>query len=263
MRGIGPLILGACLLGGVCVAAAPAAAAQPGINFSLNQGQGAPGVSVQVNTATSPKQLTNLLEIFVLLTVLALAPSILILCTSFTRILIVLSFLRQALGVSHIPPNQVMIAMALFLTAFNMMPVWQEIQTQAVAPYTAGNLSWEDAARRGAEPLRQFMLRQTRAKDLSLFLKLSRQKNVHKIEDVSLAVVIPAFIISELRAAFIIGFLLYLPFLVIDMVVASVLLSMGMMMLPPIMISLPFKILLFVLIDGWNLIVGSLMRSFH
>ncbi|NTV51410.1 MAG: flagellar type III secretion system pore protein FliP [Candidatus Firestonebacteria bacterium] len=262
MRGLGVLACVLCLAGLIFSVPSPAAA-QPGINFGISQGSGPAGVQVQVNTASSPKQLSNLLEIFVMLTVLSLAPSLLILCTSFTRILIVLSFLRQALGVSHIPPNQVLIAMALFLTAFNMMPVWQEIQTTALAPYSAGDISWETAARRGVEPLRQFMLRQTRVKDLSLFLKLSRQKNVHKIEDVSLMVVVPAFIISELRAAFIIGFLLYLPFLVIDMVVASVLLSMGMMMLPPVMISLPFKILLFVLIDGWNLIVGSLMRSFH
>jgi len=263
MREMGLFVLGFCLLGLVALVSPTPAEAQPGINFSLSQGNGPTGIQVQVNTASSPKQLTNLLQIFIILTVLSLAPSILILCTSFTRILIVLSFLRQALGVSHIPPNQVLIAMSLFLTAFTMMPVWQEIQTQAVAPYSAGTISWEDAARRGAEPLRQFMLRQTRPKDLSLFLKLSHQKKVHKIEDVSLVVVIPAFIISELRASFIIGFLLYLPFLVIDMVVASVLLSMGMMMLPPVMISLPFKILLFILIDGWNLIVSSLMRSFH
>ncbi len=239
------------------------AMAQPGINLSVSQGNGPTGLQVQVNAPSSPKQLSSVIEIFLILTVLSLAPAILILCTSFTRILIVLSFLRHALGVAQIPPNQVLVAMALFLTAFNMMPVWDQIQIQAVKPYMAGTISWETAGTRGIEPLRQFMLRQTRPKDLSLFLKLARMKNIHTIQDVPTLVVIPAFIISEMRAAFIIGFLLYLPFLVIDMVVASVLLSMGMMMLPPVMISLPFKILLFVLVDGWNLLVGSLMRSFH
>jgi flagellar biosynthetic protein FliP len=263
MHGLGKFVMGGLILGGLALAIPAGSWAQPGINFSVSQGNGPMGMQVQMNTQSSPKQLSNLLEIFLILTVISLAPSILILCTSFTRILIVLSFLRQAMGVSHIPPNQVLIAMALFLTAFNMMPVWDQIQARAVQPYTRGAISWEDASRQGVEPLRQFMLRQTRPKDLSLFLKLARQKNVHSVADVPLLVVIPAFIISEMRAAFIIGFLLYLPFLVIDMVVASILLSMGMMMLPPVMISLPFKILLFVLVDGWNLLIGSLMRSFH
>jgi len=177
--------------------------------------------------------------------------------------LIVLSFLRQAIGVTHAPPNQVLVGLALFLTAFNMLPVWNQIQTQAVQPYQAGRLNWEQAGQRGLEPIRNFMFKQARPKDMKLFIKLSRQTNIRRPADVPTLVLIPAFILSELRASFQIGFLLYLPFLVIDMVVASILLSMGMMMLPPVMISLPFKILLFVMIDGWNILVFSLLRSFH
>lgn len=242
--------------------AAPAAA-QPGLQMSISQSSGPWGIQVQASPPDNPRQLTALLRIFLLLTVLSLAPTILIMCTSFTRIIIVLSFLRHALGISNIPPNQVMIAIALFLTFFNMQPVWQDIQARAVAPYAAGSLSWDEAGKRCLEPIRNFMLKQTRPKDLTLFMKLSRPPHRLKPAELPATVVLPAFIISELRTAFQIGFLLYLPFLVIDMVVASILLSMGMMMLPPIMISLPFKILLFVMIDGWNLLVYSLLRSFH
>jgi flagellar biosynthesis protein FliP len=237
--------------------------AQTGVNISLNQtSSGGLGLHVDAG-GNEPQQLSGLMKILLLLTALSLAPSLLVLCTSFTRILIVLSFLRQAIGVTHVPPNQVLIGIALFLTAFNMQPVWNQIQVQAVKPYQAGTISWQQAGERGLEPVRAFMLRQTRPKDLSLFLKLARQTQIRHAVDTPTLVLIPAFILSELRAAFQIGFLLYLPFLVIDMVVASILLSMGMMMLPPVMISLPFKILLFVLIDGWNVLVFALLKSFH
>jgi len=186
-----------------------------------------------------------------------------IMVTSFTRLAVVFSFLRQAMGTQQMPPNQILIALALFLTVFIMAPVWQDIQEKAVKPYINQQMSGDEAVKRGLEPLRAFMLRQTREKDLGLFLNISKAPRPKNPQDVPLAAMIPAFMISELRTAFEIGFLLYLPFLIIDMVVASVLLSMGMMMLPPVMISLVFKVLLFVLVDGWNLVVGSLVRSFQ
>jgi flagellar biosynthetic protein FliP len=176
---------------------------------------------------------------------------------------VVFSFLRHALGTQQMPPNQVLIALSLFLTFFIMSPVWQEIQVQAVRPYVDQSLTGEEAVQRGLQPLKTFMVKQTREKDLALFLSIMKAPRPKSIQDTPISAVIPAFMISELRTAFEIGFLLFLPFLIIDMVVASVLLSMGMMMLPPVMISLVFKVLLFVLVDGWNLLVGSLVRSFH
>lgn len=247
---------------GCLKAPAPAWAAQPGINISLSQGSNG-ALGLHVDAGGGNRELSGVMKILLLLTAISLAPSLLILCTSFTRILIVLSLLRQALGVTHVPPNQVLVGIALFLTAFNMQPVWDQIQTQAVKPYQAGQISWEQAGTRSLEPVRKFMLHQTRPKDLSLFLKLARQTQIRKAADAPTLVLIPAFIVSELRTAFQIGFLLFLPFLVIDMVVASILLSMGMMMLPPVMISLPFKILLFVLVDGWNVLIFALLKSFH
>ena len=238
------------------------AAQSGGININIGGG-GSQGIQVSVNQPGAPQDLSGLLKLLVLFTVVSLAPAILIMCTSFTRILVVLSFLRQALGVQNVPPNQILVAIALFLTAFNMMPVWQQIQHEAVVPYQRGQLTWEEVSQKGLEPIRMFMLKHTRGKDLSLFIKLARQAPPATPGEVSFIVLIPAFIVSELKVAFQIGFLLYLPFLVVDMVVASILLSMGMMMLPPIMISLPFKILLFVLVDGWNLLINSLLKSFH
>jgi flagellar biosynthetic protein FliP len=196
------------------------------------------------------------------MTVLSLAPAILIMLTSFTRIVIVLSLLRRALGTMQMPPNQVMIGLALFLTFFIMSPVFNEIHQQALKPYMAKEIGHEEALRQAIKPLRAFMLTQTREKDLALFVDVSKTERPKVAEDVPTTVLIPAFIISEVKTAFQIGLLLYVPFLVIDMVVASVLLSMGMMMLPPIMVSLPFKLMLFVLADGWYLLVGSLVRSF-
>jgi flagellar biosynthetic protein FliP len=183
--------------------------------------------------------------------------------TSFTRLAVVFSFLRHALGTQQMPPNQILIALSLFLTVFIMAPVWQEIQEKAVTPYINQKMPGDEAVKKGLEPLRAFMLKQTREKDLGLFVSISKTPKPKNADEVPIAAMIPAFMISELRTAFEIGFLLYLPFLIIDMVVASVLLSMGMMMLPPVMISMVFKILLFVLVDGWNLVVGSLVRSFQ
>lgn len=240
-----------------------AQAANTSFNISLGQGGSTPGLQVAMNQPGDAKDLSSLIKILILFTVISIAPAILVMCTSFTRILVVLSFLRQAIGIHNVPPNQILIAIALFLTAFNMMPVWQQIQQQAIAPYQAGQISWEQVSKQGVEPIRLFMAKHTRTKDLTLFLKLAKQQPPKTPQEVSFLVLIPAFIVSELKIAFQIGFLLYLPFLVVDMVVASILLSMGMMMLPPIMISLPFKILLFVLVDGWNLLITSLLKSFY
>jgi flagellar biosynthetic protein FliP len=211
----------------------------------------------------APERLSLSLHLLLLLTVLSLAPALVVMVTSFTRLAVVFSFLRHALGTQTMPPNQILIALSLFLTFFIMAPVWQEIQEKAVKPYMDQKLAGEEAVKRGLEPLRGFMLRQTREKDLGLFVSISKAPKPKNPQDVPISALIPAFMISELRTAFEIGFLIYLPFLIIDMVVASVLLSMGMMMLPPVMISLVFKVLLFVLVDGWNLVVGSLVRSFQ
>lgn len=230
---------------------------------ALAQPVGVPTVNISVGQATTPQQVVDSVKLLLLLTVLALLPAILVMMTSFTRIVIVLSFLRNALGTHQTPPNQVLIGLALFLTAFIMAPVYSEINREAVQPFLNNQISQEEAQRRGAEPLREFMLRQTREKDLALFIKLSGETLPRERQELPLTVVIPAFITSELKTAFTMGFLLYLPFLVIDMAVASILMSMGMFMLPPVMISLPFKLLLFVLVDGWYLVVKSLVESFR
>jgi flagellar biosynthetic protein FliP len=205
---------------------------------------------------------TIVLQIFLLMTVLSLAPSIFIMFTSFTRIVIVLSLLRRALGTNTMPPNQVMIGLALFLTLFIMAPVWQKMNQEALQPYLDKKIDHRQAFDKAAQPLKEFMLKQTREKDLALFVSIAEVNRPRTVEDIPTKVLIPSFIISEVKTAFQIGLLLYVPFLIIDMVVASVLLSMGMMMLPPIMISLPFKLMLFVLADGWYLLVGSLVKSF-
>jgi len=221
-----------------------------------------PMPSVSINLAGKGDQTSTILQLIILLTVLSLAPAILIMLTSFTRIVVVLSMLRHALGTQGMPPNQIIIGLALFLTFFIMAPVWDKVNTLAVQPYLSKQITTDKAFELASPPLKDFMLKQTREKDIALFLDISKAKRPEKAADLGLAVLVPAFVISELRTAFQIGFLVYLPFLVLDMVVASVLLSMGMMMLPPIMVSLPFKLLLFVMVDGWNLIVGSLVRSF-
>ena len=207
----------------------------------------------------------TLMLVMSMLTVLALAPSILIMVTSFTRIIVVLHFLRTAIGTQTTPPNQVLVGLALFMTLAIMSPVFTQINDDAIQPFQAGELSQEEAIEAGTAPLRTFMLAQTRDKDIRLFMEINdtSTEDIEDYDDIGMSILIPAFIISELRTAFIIGFLIYLPFIAIDMVVASTLMSMGMMMLPPVTISLPFKILLFVLADGWNLIIGQLVQSFQ
>jgi len=222
-----------------------------------------PSVRLGIGTANTPQDVSLTLQIVFMLTVLSLAPAILMLTTSFTRIIIVLSFLRQALGTQQIPPNQVLLGLALFLTFFNMNPVFSKVNDEALQPYLKGQIKQELALEKALKPMREFMFRQTRQKDLALFVYLSKSTRPASPQDVPTLVLIPAFVLSELKTAFQMGFLIYIPFLIIDMVVASTLMSMGMLMLPPVTISLPFKILLFVLVDGWHLIVRSLMTSFH
>ena len=217
---------------------------------------------IDLDTDTEPGRMSAVLEIFFLLTVLSLAPAILIMLTSFTRIVIVLSVLRQAIGTHQMPPNQVIIGLALFLTFFIMTPVWQTANQEALQPYLAGDMDHNQALKTAAEPLRKFMVKHIREKDLALLVGISKMEQPANIDEVPMTVIIPSFIIGELKTAFQIGFLLYVPFLIVDMVVASVLLSMGMMMLPPVMISLPFKLMLFVLADGWHMIVGSMVKGF-
>ena len=222
-------------------------------------------LDLNITSNAGSVKLESTLEILILLTILSLAPSILIMVTSFTRIIVVFHFLRTAIGTQTTPPNQVLVSLALFITLAIMSPIFTEINSDAVQPYMKGKITQEAAIKTGTKPLRKFMLKQTRDKDLKLFMDINKKssKDVKSYDDISLTIIVPAFIISELRTAFIIGFLIYLPFIVIDMVVASTLMSMGMMMLPPTTISLPFKILLFILADGWNLIVGQLVRSFN
>lgn len=221
-----------------------------------------PFFTVGVDKDKGMAEPTVVLQIFLLMTVLSLAPAILIMLTSFTRIVIVLSLLRRALGTNQMPPNQVVIGLALFLTFFIMAPVWQRINQEALQPYLAEKIDHQQAFSNAAQPLKEFMLKQTREKDLALFVDIAKVGRPRTVDDIPTKVLIPSFIISEVKTAFQIGLLLYVPFLIIDMVVASVLLSMGMMMLPPIMVSLPFKLMLFVLADGWYLLVGSLVKSF-
>ena len=221
-----------------------------------------PFFSVGLDNAQQAAKPTVVLQIFLLMTVLSLAPAILIMVTSFTRIVIVLSLLRRALGNMQMPPNQVMIGLALFLTFFVMAPVWHKINQNALQPYLNEKIGNQQALQNAVAPLRDFMFKQTREKDLALFVDIAKLERPKNVEDIPTTVLIPSFIISEVKTAFQIGLLLYVPFLIIDMVVASVLLSMGMMMLPPIMVSLPFKLMLFVLADGWYLLVGSLVKGF-
>ena len=221
-----------------------------------------PTVSVGMGKVSKPADVTTVLQIFFLMTVISLAPSLLMMTTSFTRIVVVLSFLRSALGTQQAPSNQIVVGLSLFLTFFIMAPVWQQVNTQALQPYKNQTITQEEALKRGIAPIRKFMLSQVREKDLALFLSLSKLPRPRNADDIPTMTLIPAYVISELKTAFQIGFLVFIPFLVLDMVVASVLMSMGMMMLPPVMISLPFKVLLFVLVDGWGLVIGSLVKSF-
>ncbi len=222
-----------------------------------------PTIQVGMEQADEPDQLSSALQVLLLLTVLTLAPSILIMMTSFTRIVIVLSFLRQAMGTQQTPPTQVLIGLALFLSMFVMTPVWNDVNKNAFEPFMEEKISQTEAFEIAQVPLKRFMLNQIREKDLALFVNLLEGPKPAGRDDVQITALIPAFIISELKTAFQIGFMIYIPFLILDMVVASVLLSMGMLMLPPVLISLPFKLMLFVMVDGWYLTVGSLMRSFN
>jgi flagellar biosynthetic protein FliP len=221
-----------------------------------------PMISIAMDKAKGPEDVSVVIQIFAALTLLSIAPAILIMLTSFTRFIIVFSLLRQAMGTQQMPPNQILVGLAMFLTFYVMTPVWQDVNQNAVQPYLEKKISSEQAINTALTPIRKFMYKQIREKDLALFIEIAGLKRPDTPSDVPTMVMIPSFIISELKTAFELGFLLFIPFMIIDMVVASVLLSMGMMMLPPIMISLPFKLLLFVLVDGWHLIVGSLVKGF-
>lgn len=225
--------------------------------------QGLPKISVEVGEAQSAEDVSVTLEIIFLLTILSLAPAILIMLTSFTRIVVVLSFLRMAIGTQQIPPTQLIVGLSLFLTMFVMGPVFEEVYDDAIVPYMAEEIDHTAALDLAMAPIRRFMLKNTREKDLALFTKMARMPRPANVDELSNRVLIPSFVISELKTAFQISFVLFIPFIIIDMVVSSTLLSMGMMMLPPVTVSLPFKILLFVLVDGWHLIVQSLVASFQ
>jgi len=227
------------------------------------QAQSIPKVSVELGDSTSPKDLSTTLQIILMLTVLTLAPSIILMVTSFIRLTVVLGFLRQAIGTQQLPPNQLLVSLALILTFFIISPIANQAYTDGLKPYLDEEISFDTAFDRGVEPFREFMLAQTREKDLALFVNMSGMEQPETPQDIPLHILIPGFVISELRTGFQIAFLIFVPFLVIDMIVASVLMSMGMMMLPPIIVALPFKILLFVLVDGWYLLVKSLIGSFY
>ena len=221
----------------------------PGIHFDMGDSEDLEGTALSI-------------KLILLLTILSVAPSILLLMTSFTRIAIVLSFVRTALGTQQMPPTQVIMGLSIILTFFVMGPTFQDVNNQALQPFLEGKISQEDALDQAVAPMKEFMAKQTRESDLQLFLEYRNTKNIESIEDIPLTALVPAFAISELKTAFQMGFLIFIPFIIIDMIVASVLMAMGMMMVPPSLISLPFKILLFILVDGWNLVVQSLFVSF-
>lgn len=221
-----------------------------------------PGIDFNVGSSGDPNDIAVTIQLLIFLTILSLAPAILILMTSFTRIVVVLSFVRTALATQSMPPNQVLVGLALFLTFFVMSPVFAEVNELALQPYLAEEITQAEALEEAMVPMKDFMAKHTREKDLALFIKYAKLNTPNSIQDIPLTTLVPAFVISELKTAFQIGFVIFVPFLVIDMVVASTLMAMGMMMLPPVMISLPFKILLFILVDGWHLVVQSLLLSF-
>jgi flagellar biosynthetic protein FliP len=221
-----------------------------------------PRIGIDVGTADKPQDVSVTLQLLLLMTVLSLAPSILIMTTAYLRIIIVFHFLKTALGTPQMPPGQLLAGIAMFITFFIMAPTWKQLNDDALKPLMDGKITVQTAYDKGIEPVRAFMFKHVRDEDLELFIGLSNMSKPKTRTDLPTYIVIPAFALSELRAGFIIGFFLFIPFLMVDMIVSSILMSMGMMMLPPMMISLPFKILLFILVDGWNLIVGSLVRSF-
>ena len=220
-----------------------------------------PTMNFNLSAPDTPKQLVSSLNVLVVLTLLVLAPSMVLAMTTFTRFVIVFGFLRQAMGTQQVPPTQILIMLAMILTFFVMEPVGTKAYEAGIKPYIAEEIGYDEAYDKTTLPLKNFMIRNTREKDLALFFRIRKMENPQSVADVPLSIVVPAFVISEIKTAFEIGFLIFLPFLVIDMVVASILMSMGMMMLPPVMISLPFKILVFVLIDGWSLLIGNLIAS--
>lgn len=232
--------------------------------FLLSGCSTAPGVSLTIDSQSpDPKQVTSGVQLLVLMTVLSLAPTVLILATSFTRIVIVLSMVRNAIGTPSIPPNQVIIGLSLLLTFFIMAPVYKQMDETAIQPYLNSQIDQSTALKKIQVPIREFMFKQTREKDIQLFIDLGNEPQPATLEDIPSVSLFPAFVISELRTAFTMGFVIYIPFLVIDLVVSSILLSMGMMMLPPSLVSLPFKLLLFVMVDGWYLLASSLVLSFN
>lgn len=231
-------------------------------SLALAQQVTLPTVNLGFKTTDNPQEVVSAVKMVLVMTVLTLAPAILIMMTGFTRIIIVLSFLRQALGIQQMPPNQLLVGLALFLTFFVMGPAFKDINENGIQPYLAGKISQDAALDNSLIPLRKFMFNQTRDQDLSLFVKLAKIDKPKTRADVPTVVLVPAFVVSELKTAFQIGFIIFLPFLVIDIVASSVLMAMGMMMLPPVVISLPFKIMLFVLVDGWGLLIGSMVKSF-
>jgi flagellar biosynthetic protein FliP len=248
-------VFGVVLVGAILLVA-------PSIGCAASPDNTANLLQIDIKPGAESGRMSVTLQIFLLMTVLSLAPSILVMVTAFTRIAIVLSLLRQAIGSHQLPPNQIIVGLALFLTFYIMTPVWQKVHQDALKPYLENQIGSAEALQKALVPIRQFMIKQTREKDLSLLVDVAKLPRPKNIEEIPTSVLIPSFIISEMKTAFQIGFMLYIPFLIIDMVVSSVLLSMGMMMLPPVMISLPFKLMIFVLIDGWYLIIGSLVKSF-
>ena len=231
---------------------------------ALAQSLGVPGLDIRIDAAKAkPEEVATALKILAVLTALTLAPAALVVMTAFTRIIVVLAMLRMAIGMQETPPNSVLVSLALFLTLFTMQPVLSQIDSQAFQPYVGGKMGFERAAEAGLQPLREFMIRQTREADLMLMLEVSHAPQPQDVDEVRTVHLIPAFMLSELKTAFQIGFVVFLPFLLLDIVVSSILMSMGMLMVPPMMISLPLKLLMFVLIDGWNLVVKALLGSFH
>ena len=222
-----------------------------------------PSVNVDIGTAENPQDVSSTLQVMAVLTIVTIAPAILLMTTSFVRIVVIIGFLRNAIATQNVPPNQVILGLAMFLTFYIMAPYWSQANEQGIQPYLNGQISQEEALENTLAPVREFMFRQTREADIALFVNLSDAERPETQDDVSTFVLIPAFMISELKTAFQIGFMIYVPFIVIDMIVATTLMSMGMMMLPPVMISLPFKILLFVMIDGWHLLINSIITSFR
>ncbi len=254
--------LSALLVPVILLSAAPRAVWAAGANALPSEAH-LPGLTITVGGGDAAQGLPATVQILALLTLLTLAPALVIMVTSFTRILIVLSFTRSALGAQQIPPNMVLVGIALFLTVFTMAPVWRTVNEQALQPYLTEKIGYQAAAELAVRPVREFMMRQTSESELALFVRLGKLPRPDTQDDVPTYVVVPAFMVGELKRAFTMGFMIFLPFVVIDMVVATVLMSMGMMMMPPVVISLPCKIMLFVLVNGWQVVVETLVLSFH